>query len=414
MCFYKNPSMKYHTHRLNNGMRIIHAPSTSEVAHCGLLINAGSRDEEPGEQGIAHFVEHLIFKGTRKRKAFHILSRMDDVGGEINAYTSKEETCIHTSFLKKDYERSLELLSDITFNSVFPGKEMSREKDVIIDEINSYKDNPAESIYDDFEELVFEGQPLGRNILGTPELLNKFDRKDIERFIRGNYLPEQMVITSIGDISFDRLIQLAEKHFGHIAPVSPTRQRVPFNGYTPASRTLQKNTNQAHCIIGNVAYDFYHPRRIAMTLLENLIAGPGLNSRLNMLLREKLGYVYHVESSYSPFSDVGLFTLYLGVDKSRLDKTLEQVYREFERLRTQPLGKIQLNKAKRQLFGQLAISSENPSTRMIANGKSYLMRDRVDSLQELREKIEAVTAEELMETARDVLKPEQLTTLTYL
>jgi predicted Zn-dependent peptidase len=395
-------------------MRIIHAPSTSEVAHCGLLINAGSRDEEPGEQGIAHFVEHLIFKGTRKRKAFHILSRMDDVGGEINAYTSKEETCIHTSFLKKDYERSLELLSDITFNSVFPGKEMSREKDVIIDEINSYKDNPAESIYDDFEELVFEGQPLGRNILGTPELLKKFDRKDIERFIRGNYLPEQMVITSIGDISFDRLIQLAEKHFGHIAPVSPTRHRVPFNGYTPSSRTLQKNTNQAHCIIGNVAYDFYHPRRIAMTLLENLIAGPGLNSRLNMLLREKLGYVYHVESSYSPFSDVGLFTLYLGVDKSRLDKTLEQVYREFERLRTQPLGKIQLNKAKRQLFGQLAISSENPSTRMIANGKSYLMRDRVDSLQELREKIEAVTAEELMETARDVLKPEQLTTLTYL
>lgn len=406
--------MEYHTHRLSNGMRIIHAPSHSEVAHCGLLINAGSRDEEPGEQGIAHFVEHLIFKGTRKRKAFHILSRMDDVGGEINAYTSKEETCVHTSFLKKDYERSLELLSDITFNSVFPGKEMSREKDVIIDEINSYKDNPAESIYDDYEELVFEGQPLGRNILGTPELLNKFDRGDIERFIQGNYLPEQMVITSIGDISFDRLIQLAEKHFGHIAPASPTRHRVPFNGYTPASRTLRKNTNQAHCIIGNVAHDFYHPRRIAMTLLENLIAGPGLNSRLNMLLREKLGYVYHVESSYSPFSDVGLFTLYLGVDKSRLDKTLEQVYREFDRLRNQPLGKIQLNKAKRQLFGQLAISSENPATRMIANGKSYLMRNRVDSLQDIREKIEAVTAEELMETARDVLKPDQLTTLTYL
>ncbi|MBS3807877.1 MAG: insulinase family protein, partial [Bacteroidales bacterium] len=385
-----------------------------EVAHCGLIINAGSRDEEAHEQGIAHFVEHLIFKGTRKRKAYHILSRMDDVGGEINAYTSKEETCIHTSFLHKDYERSLELLSDITFNSVFPGKEMVREKDVIIDEINSYKDNPAESIYDDFEELVFEGQPLGRNILGTPDLLRKFNREDIESFVRRKYLPGEMVITSIGNISFPRLIQLCEKHFGQILPAADSRGRIPYNGYQPKNKTFQRDTNQAHCIIGNVAYDLYDPRRITMTLLENLIAGPGLNSRLNMLLREKLGYVYHVESSYTPFSDVGLFTLYFGAEKSRLDKTLEQVYRELERLRTIPLGKMQLRKAKRQLFGQLAISSESPSTRMIANGKSYLMLNRVDSLEEIREKIEAVTAEQMMETAREVLNPQQITTLTYL
>src|SRR6056297_1592237 len=304
--------MDYYTHRLSNGIRLIHTPTSSEVAHCGLIINAGSRDEQAHEQGIAHFVEHLIFKGTRKRKAYHILSRMDDVGGEINAYTSKEETCIHTSFLHKDYERSLELLSDITFNSIFPGKEMAREKDVIIDEINSYKDNPAESIYDDFEELVFEGQPLGRNILGTPELLKKFNREDIEHFIRRNYLPGEMVITSIGNIPFPSLIRLAEKHFGQIPPVADSRHRVPFNGYLPKHKTFQRNTNQVHCIIGNVAYDIYDPRRITMTLLENLIAGPGLNSRLNMLLREKLGYVYHVESSYTPFSDVGLFTLYFG------------------------------------------------------------------------------------------------------
>lgn len=406
--------MEYYTHRLSNGIRLIHAPTFSEVAHCGLIINAGSRDEEAHEQGIAHFVEHLIFKGTRKRKAYHILSRMDDVGGEINAYTSKEETCIHTSFLHKDYERSLELLSDITFNSVFPGKEMVREKDVIIDEINSYKDNPAESIYDDFEELVFEGQPLGRNILGTPDLLRKFNREDIESFVRRKYLPGEMVITSIGNISFPRLIQLCEKHFGQILPAADSRGRIPYNGYQPKNKTFQRDTNQAHCIIGNVAYDLYDPRRITMTLLENLIAGPGLNSRLNMLLREKLGYVYHVESSYTPFSDVGLFTLYFGAEKSRLDKTLEQVYRELERLRTIPLGKMQLRKAKRQLFGQLAISSESPSTRMIANGKSYLMLNRVDSLEEIREKIEAVTAEQMMETAREVLNPQQITTLTYL
>jgi len=406
--------MEYYTHPLSNGIRLIHAPTFSEVAHCGLIINAGSRDEEAHEQGIAHFVEHLIFKGTRKRKAYHILSRMDDVGGEINAYTSKEETCIHTSFLHKDYERSLELLSDITFNSVFPGKEMVREKDVIIDEINSYKDNPAESIYDDFEELVFEGQPLGRNILGTPELLRKFNREDIESFVRRNYLPGEMVITSIGNISFPRLIQLCEKHFGQILPAADSRGRIPYNGYQPKNKIFQKDTNQAHCIIGNVAYDLYDPRRITMTLLENLIAGPGLNSRLNMLLREKLGYVYHVESSYTPFSDVGLFTLYFGAEKSRLDKTLEQVYREFKRLRTVPLGKMQLRKAKRQLFGQLAISSESPSTRMITNGKSYLMLNRVDSLEEIREKIEAVTAEQMMETACEVLNPQQITTLTYL
>jgi len=291
---------------------------------------------------------------------------------------------------------------------------MVREKDVIIDEINSYKDNPSESIYDDFEELVFEGQPLGRNILGTPELLKKFDREDIKSFIRRNYLPGEMVITSIGDVPFPRLIQLAEKHFGQIPASANSRSRLPFNGYTAKTKTLEKHTNQAHCIIGNVAYDLYDRRRITMTLLENLIAGPGLNSRLNMQLREKLGYVYHVESSYTPFSDVGLFTLYFGAERSRLDKTLEQVYKEFERLRTTPLGKMQLRKAKRQLFGQLAISGENPASRMIANGKSYLMLNRIDSLEEIRQKIEAVTAEQMMDTAREVLDPQALTTLTYL
>jgi predicted Zn-dependent peptidase len=406
--------MEYYTHQLSNGIRIIHAPVNSEVAHCGLIINAGSRDEKAGEQGIAHFVEHLFFKGTRKRKAFHILSRMDDVGGEINAYTSKEETCIHTSFLNKDYERSLELLSDITFNSIFPHKEMLKEKDVIIDEINSYKDNPAEAIYDDFEELVFEGQPLGRNILGTPEMLQSFSKDDIENFIERTYLPHEMVITSIGHIPFDRLIKLSEKHFGHITGSSKNQKRVPFNGYVPQEKTLHRQTNQAHCILGNIAPDLYDPRRITMTLLENLIAGPGLNSRLNMLLREKLGYVYHVESSYTPFSDTGLFTLYFGAEKSRVNKTIEHINREFERLRTIPLGKVQLRKAKRQLFGQLAITSENPSVRMIANGKSYLMLKRVDSLDEIREKIEAITAEELMDTAREVLDPKKLSTLTYL
>jgi predicted Zn-dependent peptidase len=405
--------MQYLTHKLNNGLRIIHMPDSSEVAHCGVIINAGSRDELEGEQGIAHFVEHLFFKGTKKRKAFHILSRMDDVGGEMNAYTTKEDTCIHTSFLKNDYERSLELMADITFNSTFPGNEIKREKNVILDEINFYKDNPSESIYDDFEELVFGSQPLGRNILGTPELLNRFEAEDFKRFVGRNYHPSQMVITSVGNIPFKKLIELTEKHFGAIASNAAQKQREPFKGYMPKTRTVESNTNQAHCIIGNISYDMYHPKRIVMTLLENIIAGPGLNSRLNMLLREKLGYVYNIESGYTPFSDTGLFTVYFGTDKSRVEKTLQHIHKEFDKLRNEKLGKIQLSKAKKQLYGQLAISAENPVSRMLANGKSYLMKDKVDSLETIKTKIDRITAEELRETAAEVLDPKQLTTLIY-
>jgi predicted Zn-dependent peptidase len=338
---------------------------------------------------------------------------MDDVGGEMNAYTTKEDTCIHTSFLKNDYERSLELMADITFNSVFPGNEIKREKNVIIDEINFYKDNPSESIYDDFEELVFAGQPLGRNILGTPEVLNRFRAEDFRHFVARNYHPSQMVLTSVGNIPFSKLVALAEKHFGSVPEGQSNGHREPFKGYKPGKRIVDNNTNQAHCIIGNVTYDMHHPKKIVMGLLDNIIAGPGLTSRLNMLLREKLGYVYNIESSYTPFSDVGLFTVYFGTDKRRVDKTLQHIYKEFDRLRTTKLGKIQLNKAKRQLFGQLAISSENPVSRMLAHGKSYLMLNRVNSLEELKSKIDRITAEELRETANEVLDPERLTTLIY-
>lgn len=405
--------MQYHTHKLSNGLRIIHLPDKSEVAHCGLMINSGSRDELENEQGIAHFVEHLFFKGTKKRKAFHILSRMDDVGGEINAYTTKEDTCIHTSFLKNDYERSLELMADVTFNSIFPGNEIKREKNVILDEINFYRDNPSESIYDDFEELVFANQPLGKNILGRPELLNRFNAEDFRRFVDRNYNPPEMVITSVGNISFNKLVYMAEKHFGAVPSAGSKKHREPFAGYTPKKRILNHNTNQAHCIIGNITYDIHHPKKMVMALLDNIIAGPGLTSRLNMLLREKLGYVYNIESSYTLFSDVGLFTVYFGTEKSRVDKTLHHIHKELERLRTTKLGKIQLNKAKRQLYGQLAISSENPVSRMLAHGKNYLMLNRVHSLEEMKRKIDRISAEELRETANEVLDPERLTTLIY-
>jgi predicted Zn-dependent peptidase len=406
-------NMKYQTHTLQNGLRIIHLPTDSDVAHCGLFINAGSRDEMPHEKGIAHFVEHLMFKGTQKRKAFHILSRMDDSGGEINAYTSKEETCIHSSFLKNDYERSLELMSDIIFHSTFPGSEIKKEKEVILDEINSYKDTPSELIFDDFEEMIFSNQTLGSNILGDPKLLKKFTKEDIQQFVERNYQPERMVISSIGNISFQKLVKLATKYFGDFTSNSAFNEREPVQNYQPKSLTIQKNTNQIHSIIGNVSYGMHDSKRIPMALLENLIAGPGMNNRLNMALREKLGYVYHVESNYTAFSDIGLFSVYFGTEPAKREKSLEHIYKEFKKLRNQKLGKIQLSKAKKQLFGQIAISAENNASLMLSIGKNFLFTGKADTIEEVYKKIEEVTAEDIIQIANEVLYPDKLSILTY-
>ena len=405
--------MKYSTYSLSNGLRIIHLPSDNQVAHCGLFLNVGSRDELPHEKGIAHFVEHLIFKGTKKRKAFHILSRMDDAGGEINAYTSKEETCIHSSFLKNDYERSLELMADIIFQSVFPSKEIDKEKEVIIDEINSYKDTPSELIFDDFEELVFKNKPLGSNILGDPALLKKFSKQDIEDFVRRNYHPEKMVISSIGNIPFDKLIYLVEKYFGETPGGSTGYSREPIREYVPQQIKVPKDTNQSHTIMGNITYGMHDPNRIPMALLENIIAGPGLNNRLNMSLREKLGYVYHVESNYTPFSDIGLFSVYFGTEPDKREKSIEHTLKEFEKLRKQKLGKIQFSKAKKQLFGQVAINTENKASLMLSIGKSFLFTGKADTLDEIYQKIEQITPKDILFVANEVLTPEQLSILTY-
>lgn len=405
--------MNYNTHILSNGLKVIHIPSESGVAHCGLLINAGSRDEKDEEQGIAHFIEHLIFKGTRKRKAFHILSRMDDVGGEINAYTSKEETCIHTSFIKEEYARALELLSDIVSNSVFPVNEMDKERNVIIDEINSYLDNPAEAIYDDFEELIFKNQPLGKNILGTPSNLKKFTKADIENFISKNYTPDQMIVGFAGNINFTKLIRLVEKYFGAFKANHSERTRIPFKGYTPLNHIIKKNTNQAHCMIGTIAHDMYSPETYTMALLDNLMGGPGFNNRLNMLLREKLGYVYHVESNYTAYSDVGLFSVYFATEHQKMEKTIDYVMKEFKNLREKKLGTIQLSKAKKQLYGQIAITAENKSALMLSASKSFLMKNKVESLKNIHDKIESITAENILETANKVLYPENLSQLIY-
>jgi len=405
--------MDYESYTLENGIRVIHLDSNSPVGHCGLMINAGSRDEEDHEHGMAHFIEHTIFKGTKKRKAYHILSRMDDVGGEINAYTSKEETAIHTSFLKNDYERALELISDITFNSTFPGKEITREKEVIIEEINSYKDDPAELIFDEFEELIFQDQPLGKNILGNPKDLRKFTKKDIESFIARNYHTNEMVLCSVGNISFKKFKRLSEKYFGHIPANPRIKARTSIGEYKPEVKIIKRKTHQTHCVIGNISFNAHDDKKIAMILLDNLLGGPGLNSRLSLLLREKHGYAYHVESNYSPYSDIGVFSIYFGTDKENFDRCIKLIKKEFLLLQTKKLGSVQLKKAKRQLFGQIAINSEINANLMLAMGKSFLLFNKVDDLKKIKDKIEAITVEDIQEIAKEVLDYEKMSMLVY-
>jgi predicted Zn-dependent peptidase len=405
--------MDFVTHVLDNGIKLIHIQVSSPVAHCGFIIHTGSRDEDQDEQGMAHFIEHLFFKGTNKRKSFHVLSRLEDVGGELNAYTTKEETCIHASFLKDYYERTIELIGDVVFNSNFPEKALESEKDVILDEINSYKDSPSELIFDDFEELFFKDHPLSRNILGKEKYLKKFNRNDIFTFLSKKYHTDQMVFTSVGNIPAARMIYLFEKHFKHIPATFRPDQRIPFKNYQPFHQTKKKNTFQVHAILGNLGYDMKDSRRMALHLLSNIIGGPGMISRLNLALRERKGYSYNIESSYTPYSDTGIFNIYFSTDKEYLDKCLEIIYKEFESLRSKLLGDQQLKKAKQQIIGQLAISFESNENQMLSIGKSFLVYDRVDTLPEINAKIESITAPELRDIANAVLDRNSLSLLIF-
>ncbi|MEN8115500.1 MAG: pitrilysin family protein [Bacteroidota bacterium] len=400
-------------HTLKNGIRIIHQYTDSPVGHLGVLINAGSRDEKEKEHGLAHFIEHSVFKGTNKRKAYYILSRIEGVGGELNAYTTKEETVLYSTFLTDYYERTAELLSDILFNSIYPEKELNREKEVVVEEINSYKDSPSELIFDEFEELVFDGHPIARNILGTKKNVRRFNRDCIFRFIEDNYHTDQMVISSVGNIEFTDLIKLLEKHFGYVTEKLRQTKRTKFDGYIPQKRIVEKDTFQAHCLIGNTAYDIKHPQRIAMVLLNNILGGQALNSRLNLALRERRGMAYNVESNYTAYSDTGLFNVYFGTDKENLDKAIDLVQKEFTLLRNKKLGSVQLSRAKKQLIGQIAISTESREDLMLTIGKSYLLYNKVDPLRIIFKKIEEITAEQLQEVANFILDKKQMSTLIY-
>jgi predicted Zn-dependent peptidase len=405
--------MEYNFLELENGIRIIHKPVKNEVAHCGFIIETGSRDETTNESGITHFIEHAVFKGTEKRKSHHILNRLDNVGGEINAFTTKEQTSIYASFTKVHLERAIELLTDILFHSTYPEKELVKEKDVIIDEINSYLDNPYEQIYDDFEDLIFEGHSLGMNILGTVDSVKKIDRAKILKFIKENYKTDQIVFSIVGDFPFAKLEKLCRKYLNEIPKKTNEKERFLFKNYTPITKEVSKDIYQTHCILGNISYGAHDKDKNGFILLNNILGGPAMNSRLNMGIREKYGYAYNIESSYTVFSDVGLFYIYLGTDQKYIEKSIKLVYKELKTLRDKKLSSSQLKKAQQQIIGQITLSEENNCNVMLGMGKSMLIYNKVEGLKETFETIEKLTSENLLEIANTVFDENQLSRLIF-
>lgn len=398
---------------LSNGIRCIHKNVNSPVSHLGFFVNMGSRDELEDEHGLAHFIEHTLFKGTEKRKAYHVLSRMEDIGGELNAYTSKEETVIHATFLNQHYNRAIELFNDIVFHATFPEKELEKEKSVIIDEINSYLDSPSEMIFDEFEEMVFANDSLGRSVLGTEESVNSFNADSVRKFLNRGYRTNQMVLASVGNVNIKKLKSSIEKNFGTETSSEGYPSRTRFERYTANKVNEQKANYQTHVIMGNLAYHSEHEDRIGLYLLSNLLGGPGMNARLHMTLRERYGYTYNVETNYSSYTDNGLFSIYLGTDEKHLSKCLSLTHRELKLLREKGLGTMQLHKAKQQLLGQVAIGQENNLSQMLGIGKSTLLRDDVRTWKEIADKIEALTAFDLKRIANEVLNEKDFSYLIY-
>lgn len=405
--------MNYKYHILNNGIKLVHSEVNTPVSHFGLMVGTGSRDERPNEIGMAHFIEHMIFKGTTKRKAFHILGMIENSGGELNAFTTKEETCIYASFLSPFYAKTIELFADVAFNSVFPVKEMEKEKMVILDEINSYFDNPSEQIFDDFEAQVFEGHPLASNILGSEEIVNSFKKNDILRFMKRNYLLDNVVIASVGNISLKKLVILLERHFENVNLKGGKQDRILFENYKPQNVVEQKGAYLTHLMMGNIAYSRKDPKRIPLLLLNNILGGPALNSRLNLNLREKYGIAYTVESMFNTYSDTGLFAIYLGTDLKNIEKSKKLINRELKILRDNKLGTVQFSRAKKQLAGQIAIQYDSRQNEMLSIAKSMLYRPEIKTVETFIKEIDNLKVESLLEVANEVFDENKLSTLIF-
>lgn len=402
------------THTLENGLRIIHCPSPTDVIYCGYAINAGTRDEKDNEQGIAHFVEHLLFKGTTKRRAWHILNRMENVGGDLNAYTNKEETIVYSAFLKQHFLRAAELLTDIVFNSTFPENQIEKEVEVIIDEIQSYEDSPAELIFDDFEELIFPNHPLGRNILGKPELLRGFGSEDALRFTRNRYRTDNMVFFVMGDIDFKKAVKSIERLTNGITVSGEMANgRTSPLPYIPKDITINRDTHQSHVMIGTRAYDAHNKKRTGLYLLNNILGGPGMNSRLNIVLREKNALVYNVESNLTSYTDTGVFSIYFGCDPEDKDRCIELARKELKKLRDNLMKDSQLSAAKRQIIGQLGVASDNFENCALDMGKCFLHYNRYEEKEEVYKRIESISASELLEISNEIFSEDMLSTLVY-
>ncbi len=403
--------MECYEFTLPNGIRCIHKRVAGHVSHCALTIGSGSRDERPGEEGLAHFAEHGLFKGTMRRRAHHINCRLENLGGELNAYTTKEETVVHATTLREDFAAAAELIADVAFNSTFPEKEMETERAVILDEINSYKDSPQDNIWDEFEDMIFAGSPLGHNILGTKARVGRYTGRDIAAFVARTYNADHMVFSSVGPATERRFRDTAARYLGEARPPVRDFGRMAPEPQGSFGKTIRRNTHQAHCIIGVRTMDAYDPRRISFSLLTNILGGPAANSILNIALREKNGLTYNIEAGNTHFSDTGLATIYFSSDKERTDECMEIIGRELEKLRTIRLTDRKLSMAKRQLIGQVSISMEGNEGCMLSAGKSFLLYNKVESPEEFYKKISAVTAEEIMDRANEAFR--DMSTLIY-
>ena len=415
--------MKYNTYTLDNGLRIIHLPSDSKVVYCGYQINAGTRDEEPGEEGLAHFCEHVTFKGTERRKAWHILNCLESVGGDLNAYTNKEGTVYYAAILKEHIARAVDLLSDIVFHSTYPQQEIDKEVEVICDEIESYNDSPAELIYDEFENILFKGNSLGHNILGTAEQVRQFTTEDALRFTRKLYRPDNAVFFAYGDIDFKKLVTLLKRSVGSEElrvknEEFNSREEERMKGEesnSPKGQTIvmEKHTHQAHVMIGTQAYDVHDDRRMPLYLLNNILGGPGMNAKLNLALREHNGLVYTVESTMVAYGDTGTWSIYFGCDEHDVKRCLRLVRKELDKFIEKPLSDAQLRAAKKQIKGQIGVACDNRENFALDFGKSFLHYGWEKNVDRLYEQVDAITTQQMQAVAQELFDEHRLTTLIF-
>lgn len=410
------PRQKPDVYRLNNGLRVVHQriPGSRSV-HCGFIVNTGSSSENAATNGVAHLIEHCVFKGTKRRKPYHILSRIENVGGEVEAFTTREKTVYFTSTLSRYADRSIELLTDILFNPVFPEAEVNKEKRVIREEIEMYEDMPEESLMDDFHGLIFSGHPLGFNELGTKRTLEGLSREEIVQFHRQHYVPGNMSVAIVGNVTPKKVSQIISRYLEPLPKGNVALQKSRPDSTTRSfQQTITKDFQQAYCILGSEAYGRHDDKRYAAAVLNTFLGGAGMSSKLNMEIREKYGYVYQIDTGYLPYEATGLFTIDFSADKEKLEKCLELISKELRNIRRQKLGKLQLSRAKRQLLSQIAMGEENSQVLLQSLARNLLDYNDVVTMERFKEKIEAVTSADILEAANEVFAEDRISRLVYI